>query len=385
MNDPLFDTDTLLDTARQQTGLDNFGDEGFREGLEVLLETYDSNVADAASREACSITTTGRLATRLKMQAAFDETPEILDIELKTPMFVTGLPRTGTSAMVNLLNADPATKSLLLWEIHCPEPLPGWQAGAPDPRHDGMVEYMEANRNPEFDKIHYAHPDLPEECVMMHAYSFDGVQTGWEIMLEPYGSWFQNHDLTRLYTEYRKYLQLLQWQRPGERWLLKAPAHMWALPVILDIFPDANILWGHRDVVSVTSSICSMTQMILKNYMHGGNADQVDANKYGPIVMEWYARSLERGLADRQRLPKQRFTDYEHDCLVSDSIGTAHRIYDHFGLPFGDSEQGALQAHMDAHPQNKHGKHQHRLDQFGMTEEQVRERFSFYDQSDWLE
>jgi hypothetical protein len=384
MSKALFDADTLMDSARAQTGLEHFGDPGFREGLDVLLETYDRNVVDEGSRQSASQTTLGRLATRLRMQAAFDEHPEILDIELKTPMFVTGLPRTGTSAMVNLLNADPATKSLLLWEIHCPEPLPGWQRGTPDPRHDAMVEYMEANRNPEFDKIHYAHPDLPEECVMMHAYSFDGVQTGWEIMLEPYGSWFQNHDLTRLYAEYRNYLQLLQWQRPGQRWLLKAPAHMWALPMALDLFPDANILWGHRDVVSVTSSICSMTQMILSNYMHGGNADQVDAGKYGPIVMEWYARSLERGLADRKRLPQVRFTDYEHDCLVSDAMATAQRIYEHFKLPFGDDVRSALQSHMAAHPQNKHGKHQHRLDQFGMTEAQVRERFSFYDQEEWL-
>ena len=343
-----------------------------------MLETYDRHVEDPGSRNKCRETVLGRLITRLKMQAAFDRHPEIHQVELKTPMIVTGLPRTGTSALVNLLASDAATKALLLWEIHCPEPLEGLPAGAPDPRHTGMVAYMEANRNPEFDRIHYAHPDLPEECVMMHAYSFDGVQTGWEIMLEPYSSWFQNHDLRPLYHEFRDYLKLLQWQRPGERWLLKAPAHMWALPEIVELFPDVSVVWGHRDVVAVTSSICSMTQMIMGLYQHGGNADKTDARQLGPTVMEWYARSLERGLAAREELPVERFTDYTHDGFVEDPMATAAAIYDRFGMAMTTEIRAALQAHMDSHPQNKHGKHQHKLDQFGMSEAQVRERFDFY-------
>ncbi|MCZ6829343.1 MAG: sulfotransferase [Gammaproteobacteria bacterium] len=378
MADVLFDAEALLTQARAATGLENFGADHFREGLQVLLETYDRNVQDPGSRNKCRETVQGRLITRLKMQAAFDRHPEILDIELKTPMFVTGLPRTGTSALVNLLASDPATKALLLWEIHYPEPLEGLKPGAPDPRHMGMVEYMEANRNPEFDRIHYAHPDLPEECVMMHAYSFDGVQTGWEIMLEPYSSWFQNHDLKPLYREFRDYLKLLQWQRPGERWLLKAPAHMWALPEIVELFPDVSVVWGHRDVVGVTSSICSMTHMIMGLYMYGGKPAKTDAKQLGPTVMEWYARSLERGMADREKLPAERFTDYTHDGFVEDSMVTAAAIYAHFGMEMTSAIISALQAHMDAHPQNKHGKHQHKLDQFGMSEERVRERFDFY-------
>jgi hypothetical protein len=378
MSDKQFDANALLAEARSATGLEDFGDEHFLEGLQVLLETYDRNVLDHASRNKCREAVAGRLATRLKMQAAFQRHPEILEVELKTPMIVTGLPRTGTSALVNLLASDPAAKALLLWEIHCPEPLEGLAPGAPDPRHIGMVEYMEANRNPEFDKIHYAHPDLPEECVMMHAYSFDGVQTGWEIMLEPYSSWFQGHDRKPLYREFRDYLKLLQWQRPGERWLLKAPAHMWALPEVVELFPDVSLVWGHRDVLEVTSSICSMTHMIMGLYMHGGHPEKVDTHWLGPTVMEWYARSLERGQADRANLPAKRFCDYTHDGFVEDSMATAEHIYSRFGMDFSAGVREALQAHMDAHPQNRHGKHKHRLEQFGLTEQQVRERFDFY-------
>ncbi len=378
MTDLLFDENQLLAEAISATGLENFGDDWFREGLGILLETYDRNVTDEAARQSCRSHVLTKLTTRLKIQAAYDEHPEILEVPLHKPIFVTGLPRTGTSALVNLLSADPRAKSLLLWEIYCPEPLPGWQLGQPDPRHDGMVEYMEANRNPEFDKIHYAHPDLPEECVMMHQYSCDGVQTGWEIMLEPYRSWFMNHDLKPLYREYRDQLRLLQWQRPGQHWVLKAPAHMWALPEIVDLFPDVAVAWGHRDVVSVTSSICSMTHHIMVQNMFSGDASKVDAAWLGEQAMEWYALSLERGLKDRAQLPTERFTDYTHDGFVQDSLGTVQSIYNYFDIDTPPEVAAALQTHIDGHPQGKHGKHGHNLEQFGMSEEQVRERFAFY-------
>jgi hypothetical protein len=378
MTDSLFNENEVLAAASAATGLDNFGDDWFREGLGVLLETYDRNVVAEESRQGCRNHVITKLSTRLKIQAAYDQHPEILSETLHKPMFVTGLPRTGTSALVNLLSADPYTKSLLLWEIYCPEPLPGWKLGQPDPRHDGMVEYMEANRNPEFDKIHYAHPDLPEECVMMHQYSFDGVQTGWEIMLEPYRSWFMNHDLKPLYKEYRDQLKLLQWQRPSERWVLKAPAHMWALPEIVNLFPDAAVVWGHRDVVSITSSISSMTQMVMSQNMWAGDADKIDSAWLGEQVMEWYALSLERGLRDRAALPVERFVDYTHDGFVSDSMATAASLYDYFDIEMTDEVRAALQSHIDGHPQGKHGKHGHKLEQFGLTEEQVRDRFAFY-------
>jgi hypothetical protein len=212
----------------------------------------------------------------------------------------------------------------------------------------------------------------------MHAYSFDGVQSGWEIMLEPYASWFQNHDLKPLYSEFRDYLKLLQWQRPGERWLLKAPAHMWALPEIVELFPDVSVVWGHRDVVAVISSICSMTQLLMDLYRHGGNVDKTDPRQLGPTVMEWYARSLERGVAARAKLPAERFTDYSFTGFVENSMATAESIYSNFGLELTAGIHAALQAHVDAHPQHKHGQHQHQLEQFGMSEELVRERFDFY-------
>ena len=121
-----------------------------------------------------------------------------------------------------------------------------------------------------------------------------------------------------------------------------------------------------------------MTQMIVSLYRFGGAMNKVDVMELGPTVMEWYARSLQRGLTDRQTLPQERFTDYSFDNFVSDPLGTVEKIYRHFNLPVTAAVRRALEAHMAAHPQNKHGLHQHKLAQFGITEEQVRERFAFY-------
>lgn len=378
MTDEQFNVQEVLDAARVATGLDDFGDDWFREGLEVLLETYHRNVVDEVSRRKCWQAVVTKLGVRLKIQAAYVRYPEILRQTVQAPVLVTGLPRTGTSALVNLMAADPETMALLLWLIYYPEPLSGWRPGDPDPRHDAMVAHLEANRNPEFDKIHYAHPDLPEECVMMHQYSFDGVQTGWEIMLEPYCQWFQNHDLGPLYREYRDHLKLLQWRQPGRRWALKAPAHMWALPQFMALFPGTGVVWGHRDVVSVVSSICSMTRMVMGQNMWNNDPSNIDLNWLGGQVMEWYARSLERGLRHRAELPEQRFLDYSHEGLVADPMATISAIYDRFNIEMSAASRAALQAHINRHPQHKHGKHGHRLHEFGLTEAQVRERFSFY-------
>ena len=139
------------------------------------------------------------------------------------------------------------------------------------------------------------------------------VQMGVEIMLEPYASWYREQDLGPMYRYYRDLLCLLDWQRPGERWLLKAPAHMWAIEPLLDCFPDVSIVWSHRDPLLCTASICSMTHALADGLA-------IDKTVLGPIVMDFYATSLERGLAARDRAGAASFVDVTHDEFVDDSL-----------------------------------------------------------------
>ena len=175
-----------------------------------------------------------------------------------------------------------------------------------------------------------------------------------------------------MYTYYRKTLQLLDWQRPGERWLLKAPAHMWGIDALLAVFPDVSIVWSHRDPLLCIASIASMTHILAKPLM------DVDAKALGPVVMDFYATSFERGLAVRDRCDASRFVDIAHDDFVEDALAVAERIHRHFGLPLEDEARAAMQAHLDANPKGKHGTHQYDLDSFGLDAARVRERFADY-------
>jgi Sulfotransferase family len=372
-----FKLEEMLQEASQRAGLENFGNPRFREGLAVLLETMDDYVKGDNYRLQHRNTVLGRLVTRLEIQEAFRKHPEILEQEISKPIFVTGLPRSGTSALFNLLDSDPNSRGLLLWETAFPQPLEGLPEGAEDPRFRAMKEHMDANRNPEMDKIHYSGADVPEECCLLQVLSFDGVSTGWEYLQEPYHSWFKTHGLDFMYEEHRDHLKLLQWQRPGNRWLLKAPAHMWAVEEIVRVFPDACLVWGHREPVGVTASICSMTEKMVYGFNFGGVSED-ELKMLGPRIMDWYATSLEKGLAAREHISPDRYFDYGFKDFIADPRATVQGIYDHLQLPMEEATRQAIEDHIARNAKGKHGKHEYDLQRYGLTEQQVRDRYKFY-------
>lgn len=371
-----FIADELIADAKGQTGFDDFGDPPYREGLEVLLETYDRNVRDPEGRIRCRDRVVMQLATRLKCENAFKTIPEIADQKIKAPIFVTGLPRSGTSALLNLLVAAPDNRGLLQWEVQFPDPWPDSKPGQEDPRYPYLVKALEQTRNSEFAKIHYIDADTPEECVLLHAYAFHGVQLGFEIMLEPYRSWLLQQDLEPLYAYQKRQMQILNWRNPGTQWMLKAPAHMWGIDAILKVFPDARFIWCHRDPVAVVPSINSMNKLVMG--MYAGDYSHLDSAEIGRAVMEWYAMSLERGLAMRAQLNADHFVDCSQAELSDQPMQVVERIYQRFDLDYTPQAQAAIQAYVDANPKGKHGAHEYDLHSYGLSEEQVLERFRFY-------
>lgn len=374
--DVTFNADELIAEARGQTGFENFGQPAYREGLEVLLQTYDRNVKDPEGRQRCRDRVVMQLATRLKCENAFNTIPEIAEQEIKAPIFVTGLPRSGTSALLNLLVAAPENRGLLQWEVQFPDPWPDSQPGQDDPRYPYLVKALEQTRNSDFAKIHYVDADTPEECVLLHAYAFSGVQLGFEIMLEPYRSWLLGQDLEVVYAYQKRQMQMLNWRNPGQQWMLKAPAHMWGIDAILKVFPDARFIWCHRDPQAVVPSINSMNKVVMG--MYAGDYSHIDASQIGHAVMEWYALSLEKGLADRAKLPAELFVDCSQREFVDDPMTVVAKVYEAFGLSLGDESRAAMQSHVDANPKGKHGRHEYDLAEYGLTRQMIDQRFAFY-------
>lgn len=379
MNEDFFNLDKLLRDATDKTcdnpsgkALTDFGGEDFLPGLKKLLTTYQENGFSEKGCKRLRHRLVDLLAVRLKVEAAFKAHPEILDIEIKAPLFLTGLPRTGTSALLNLLANDRASRPLLLWEGFNPDPLPGNPSKDEDPRYLAMKGYYDQmNQNPEFKKIHATSPDTPEECVHLLNHTFQDVQFGIETMMEPYASWFQQQDLTASYNYYANLLRLLQWQRPGDRWLLKTPGHLWALNHLIRLFPDAHIIITHRNPLESVTSYASMMAALMKDR-------SFKKTELGPVVMEYLARKVERSLEQRESIPDHQIIDLHFKEFVDQPMTIVEKIYQHFDLPLSKQTLTAMLAYADDNSMGKHGKHEYQLAEFGLEKEQILDRFQFY-------
>ena len=365
----------LLAEAQAKANLTDFGGDDFREGLRALLGMYDTTARlSPQGRKGTRRRVLELLTNRLFIQDAFAEHPEIKARAIRRPMYLTGLPRTGTSALFNLLAIDEASRPLLYWEGCYPYPARGVAPGATDPRLVALRQSLARLRekDPEFAKIHEVTADGPEECVQLLAHTLGGVQLGVEPLISPYREWFEKQDLRAPYAYYADLLRMLDWQRPGERWLLKSPAHLWALDVLVGMFPDACIIQTHRDPAQIIGSYCSMVAMLMRS------REAVDARELGPTVLEYLARSVERGMAARDKLGSARFVDVSYRQFVKDPIGAAERVYDAFQLELLPRTVDAMRKHIADHPQNKHGSHTYTLADYGLSAEMVSQRLACY-------
>ncbi|HMJ11686.1 MAG TPA: sulfotransferase [Polyangiaceae bacterium] len=364
----------LLAKAQSITGLADFGD-GYQENLHALLEMYNGSARlSAQGVKATRRRLIALLVNRLLIEQAFERHPEIRSRQLQRPMYMVGLPRTGTSAFFNLLAADPVSRPLLLWEGTYPNPIEDLAPGEPDPRMLALASGMEHfyENNPEFAKIHHARADGPEECVQLLAHTLGSVQMGIEPLISPYREYFQAQDQRANYAYYHDLLKLLDFQRPGERWLLKSPAHLWSLDVLLELFPDACIIWAHRNPAALVASYCSMMQAL------SNVRESVDPMELGPTVLEYLARSVERAMHARAALPADRFHDVYYDDFVADPLHSVRGTYQAFGLSLSEAAEQRMQEHVRESPRNRHGEHRYSLEQYGLTTQQVRERFASY-------
>lgn len=365
----------LLAEARAKTGLEDFGDASFRAPFEVLLETYEHAMGlTARGKKSQRRRLLGLLVNRLRVVAALKLHPEVRERVLRKPLFLTGLPRTGTSALFNLLAADPSARPLLLWEGNHPDPIEGLPEGTEDPRLVALRAALEKARaaNPGFSAIHDARADEPEECVQLLAHSMAFVQLGVEPLFSPYRECFLEQDFGPMYDLYADMLRLVDWQRPGDRWLLKTPAHLWALDHLLRLFPDATVVVTHRNPLECIPSYCSMVRALL------ADSEGIDDATLGPAVLEYLALSMERAMDARARLDGSRFVDVRYADFVADPVSTSERIHRAAGLPFDAGVRDAMRLHVERNPQNKHGKHRYGLEEFGLDEPTITARLARY-------
>ncbi len=369
---------SILAAARRQTRLDDLPDEGSRQGLRQLIRSCrDDARLNPFGRLMMRSRLVELLVNRLRIEDDIRRHPEILDEPVRRPLIVTGLPRTGTTLLYNLLGQDPAGRPLLLWESTWPSPPPTAETRTTDPRIKRarrlvqMVDWLA----PRFRTVHTLNPDGPEECLNLTFHTF--VSPGFSMMadLRGYEEWLRQLSFEQrvaAYEIYRRQLQLLQWRRPGDHWVLKSPAHLGGLDALLTVLPDACVVLTHRDPAKAIPSVCSLFAIL-----RGMGTDEPDLHAMGPRVAEFCAELVDRA-ADGRRAHPDNVIDVHYHDLVGDPIATVARIYDRFDVAYTPDAEAAMRAWLAADARDKKPPHQYDLAQFGLDTAAIDRLFGTY-------
>jgi hypothetical protein len=375
---PGFEVDHLIQAAHRQTGLEDFGDPSFREPLRRLLESLEEEARlNLVGRLASRYDMVRLLANRLRMEEDRKRNPGIAEEETPRPIIIAGLPRTGTTLLHSLLALDPASRVPLTWETMYPSPPPEAATYLTDRRIglvDGQMRWFQRMVKG-FDRIHPVGARLPIECLVIFSQSFLSYQFETTHRLPSYLGWLEAQDLRPAYEVHRRFLQHLQWRCPGQRWVLKAPAHMFDFEAVFSVYPDACVIMTHRDPIEVTASNASLTATLRSAF-----SDGIDPFEVGPECSRRWAEAIGRGMRSRDRgcAPAERFLDLYYIDLITDPIGAVRKVYARFDLRFPEGLEEKIREFLRQNPSDRFGKHRYRLEQFGLDLEEETRRYAAY-------
>ena len=372
------DESQAIQAAIDATGLDDFGDDGFRQGLGMLVRALE---------EEAQLTLVGRLMaraeiarileSRLRSEKIFRDHPEIEDEEVVAPLFVTGLARSGTSLLHELLWRDPGNRVPITWEMMYPAAAvsnSGEDIARTIARSEDEVR-MQDRVVPAMRTMHELGAQLPNECIYIFAHEFAcDMFTGF-FQIPSYTMWKATTDPAPWYAYHRRFLKLLQWQQPRRRWVLKAPSHMNNLSNLFDAYPDAHVVITHRDPLRVLGSLANL--MASLQWMRSDNVQYeavVQAMAFGHAYLP--ERVMEQ--RDAGTLPADQIIDTRYPDLVAAPIGTVRSIYEQCGTPLTGEAEALIGAWMKQRPKDRHGVHEYSFADTGLDLASERARHEVY-------
>lgn len=374
---PEFRAAGLLQMASMATGLADFGPETFRAGLERLLDSVNGlRLTDLGVLRARNAVL-GNLAARLGVWDHRKRHPQLAEEEIRSPIFVIGLPRTGTTLLFGLLAQDPDHRAPLLWETSMPCPPPEAAGYETDPRIALVTESLKQvdGLNPKVLAVHPIGARLPQECIGIFSMEFLSYIFYCGLPIRGYNDWLDEQDVSPAYRWHRLFLQHLQSRHRRKRWVLKAPSHMAFMGHLFETYPDALIINTHRSPVTAVASHASLHWHLWEQSL-----GRFDPKEVGPQTADMLERWLRRFVAWRNAHPghEARIADVVYADLVSDPIGTVHSIYRRFDLPVTPVFEQRMRAFLAENRQDRHGTHHYLPEEFGLEEQALRERFRFY-------
>jgi hypothetical protein len=369
----------VLRQAQERTRLSDFGPDDFRERLAVWLQAAEEDAELGPMGRMRLFADIVRYASnRLRFHDLIKRHPEILETDIEKPIIIAGLPRSGTTHLLNLIAADERLRSLPYWESLEPIPDPSQKPcpKAKDPRYLKAVgEYqMFSQVAPLLRSMHDMTPDHVHEEIELQALDFSTFLPEWLAMVPRWRDYYYAHDQRPHYEYMKNVLKALQWLRGPKRWILKSPQHMEQLGPLIDTFPDATVALTHRDPVSVVAS--AITMLTYGDRMRRTRVDP-------PAVAAYWSERIERLLRacvrDRDRVPKSQSIDVLFHEFMADDVAMVERIYDVAGLGMTSKARTALDYYMQENPRGKHGRIVYDLKgDFGVDPTELREQFRFY-------
>jgi Sulfotransferase family len=363
----------LVATAKRRCGLDDFGEGEFLDALSRLLDScQDEAQLNLVGKIALKTDVLETLCVRLQMERDRQLHPGIRRQEIREPLFILGLPRSGTSVLHRLLGADPEHRSPLMWEVRSP---------SPPTRKDEKRRIQRAAQScnffnwlaPSFRYVHAVGAEIPQECVSLMTPTFLSDQFDAMYYVPSYRTWMFQQDLRPAYEYHRRFLQHLQFRRPARRWVLKAPTHMFALPALLSVYPDAVFVQTHRTPVDAMASVSSLMTILRRAF-----SDVVDPMFVSREAIDYWSETMDKFLDDRDRLAESRICDVQYDEIRRDPMRAVRRIYEFFGWSLSREAEQSMRALIVGQAKRESANHRYDLSQFGANADDVLSAFAPY-------
>lgn len=380
INAPLYAED-LLAAGTAETGLEDFGDRGFVEGLGVLADSLRTEGRlNRLGHMMLSSDLVRMLANRLRYQRDVTRHPEMLREEITAPIVVVGLPRTGTSKLQRMMSADPGVQRLDVWKLLNPAPFPGEQPGNPQPRIDFglVVERILSQQFPDYMARHPTEACEPDEELLLMEMSFECVVSSLRSRAPSFREFVQAGSQQATYRFMRSMLQYLQWQDTerngrGRPWIMKSPVHLGNLATLLEVFPDATIVHCHRDPRVVVPSFASLLESSRRM-----GSEQVDLPEIGADMLAFLSGEMRKNLADRKTLGEHRIIDVHYEQIRHNAQGVIAAVYAKAGKELTTEAAAAFAAYEARRPEGHFGEHEYTAERFGLTSEGIAAEFTEY-------
>ncbi len=368
--------EALHQDAIEAAGCDDFGDEAYLAGLRVLLASIDeSRTLSKLGRMILRRQIVTSLTTRLRCERRLAETPAAAHVQIRRPIFITGLVRTGSTALHYLMGQDPGMQKLEYWLSAQPQPRPPESTWADHPDFRVSVGELDFlyNNTPDLMAVHEMKADWPEECGHILAQNFTDDRFECSAHLPGYCEWYHHTAHPETYVRHKRLIQLIGSTSPDMRWLIKYPVHLRQLPALFDVYPDACVVQTHRDPRTVMASYTSFLSKIHKMHEQEVNAEQIARTQ-----LESWAVAADSGVAFRREHGSAQFYDLQFEDFMADPIGAVKQIYAHFDQPLSPEGEASLEAWQAAHPQGKHGEHKYEKREFVISDREILDRYANY-------